>query len=59
MAAMVASPKRGEVICEVCGDPVEDEDVLCGCEKCGRMYGPCCNSVVDSICLECVCGGNS
>lgn len=55
MATMMARPRpeRGEVICEICGDPVEHEDVFCGCEKCGRMYGPCCSSVEDSICVEC------
>lgn len=53
MATTTATPKKGASICEVCGDPVED-DALCGCEKCGRMYGPCCNSIQDSICVECV-----
>jgi len=54
MAAMVAVPKRGETVCEICGEPVEDADALCGCEKCGRLYGPCCNSIEDSICVECI-----
>jgi hypothetical protein len=53
MATMAAMPKKGESSCEVCGGPVED-GALCGCERCGRMYGPCCNSVEDSICVECV-----
>ncbi len=54
MATMMAKPERGQQTCEVCGEPVNSVDDLCGCEKCGRMYGPCCNSVEDSICVECV-----
>ncbi len=56
MATMIVKPRpeRGEAVCEVCCDPVEDEDVLCGCDECGRMYGPCCNSIEDSLCVECV-----
>ena len=38
-------------VCEICGDPVL---VRNGCEKCGRMFGPCCNSVEDGLCVECV-----
>ena len=53
MAPVATTPTKGESICEICGDPVED-GALCGCEKCGRMYGPCCNSVEDSICVECI-----
>jgi hypothetical protein len=51
---MAPSPTRGELICEVCGEAVESDDVLCGCDKCGRMYGPCCNSIENSICMECM-----
>jgi hypothetical protein len=53
MATMMAKLERGEQICEVCGEPVKSVYDLCGCEKCGRMYGPWCNSVEDSICVEC------
>lgn len=45
---------RPKPTCEVCGNTVKDVYDLCGCEKCGRMYGPCCNSVEDSLCMECV-----
>jgi hypothetical protein len=31
-----------------------DVEELQGCEKCGRMFGKCCNSEQDSICVECV-----
>ena len=54
MASVAVAPKKGETICGVCGEPVEHLDVLCGCEKCGRLYGPCCNSIEDSICVECI-----
>ena len=54
MATTAAEPKKGEAVCEVCGEPVKDVYDLCGCDKCGRMYGLCCNSVLDSICVECV-----
>jgi hypothetical protein len=54
MATMMAKPERGEQICEVCVEPVKSVYDLRGCEKCGRMYGPCCNSVEDSICVECI-----
>lgn len=42
--------------CEVCNEAVEAEDgtFLSGCEKCGRLFGPCCNSVDPNYCIECV-----
>ncbi|HZT29447.1 MAG TPA: hypothetical protein VFA33_06170 [Bryobacteraceae bacterium] len=52
----MARPKQQKpefVTCEICGQAC-DADERCGCEKCGRMYGPCCNSLEDSICVECV-----
>lgn len=45
--------------CEVCGftlPPGVGGDQRCrltGCGKCGRMFGPCCNSVVEDLCAEC------
>ena len=40
--------------CEVCGGVVDDGYDLIGCEKCGRMFGPCYNSQADGICVECI-----
>jgi len=38
--------------CDVCED--QDDD-LCGCEGCGRMYCPCCASVyLADYCMDCV-----
>ena len=51
---MTDAPKKNGGSCEICGEPVENIAVLCGCEKCGRLYGPCCNSIKDSICVECI-----
>ena len=55
MAATTAAPKKGEKIWEICDSLVEDGEMLCGCELCGRMYGPCCNNPegIDSLCAEC------
>ena len=42
-----------DVKCEVCGEPAKKaEDRFC-CEKCGRAFGPCCNSMQDTICIDC------
>lgn len=38
--------------CEICEQMV-DMEKLSGCEKCGRMFGPCCNSMSPDICVEC------
>lgn len=37
--------------CEVCNS--EEHEYLCGCEGCGRMFGPCCNSMADDECVDC------
>lgn len=37
--------------CEVCGQ--KTNEIRCGCETCGRLFAPCCNSVVDDLCVEC------
>lgn len=44
------------VKCEVCDEVLagDDAEYRNGCEKCGRLFGPCCNSVDDSRCIECV-----
>jgi hypothetical protein len=39
--------------CEICQQLVPDDPGLSGCEGCGRLYCPACNSVQDSVCLEC------
>ena len=39
--------------CDVCAVEVRGED-LEGCESCGRFFGPCCNSVQDGRCVDCV-----
>lgn len=48
---MASMDDRSAPICEICGEVAE---FLCGCNECGRMYGPCCNSIEDSICVECI-----
>lgn len=47
-------PAFGPVICEVCCADVEDVYVLSGCDRCGRLFGPCCNSQDPDLCVECV-----
>ena len=41
-------------LCEVCGEPIKPDEMRYGCERCARLFGPCCNSVKDSYCVECV-----
>lgn len=36
--------------CDVCGQPAA---FVCGCEKCGRAFGECCNSADPDLCVEC------
>ena len=43
-----------ETICEICEEVLDDDAHICGCEQCGRLFGPCCNSVEDDYCVECV-----
>lgn len=50
---VVTSSIMKKKCCEVCNEEVQSDYDLCGCEKCGRMYGPCCNSESDSICVDC------
>ena len=40
--------------CEVCGVELSRDDDLEGCGGCGLFFGPCCNSVQDGRCVECV-----
>lgn len=42
-----------EKICEVCEEELEEGAGREGCAHCGRMFGPCCNSLVDGYCNEC------
>lgn len=42
-------------ICEVCEEPCLELH-LCGCEQCGKLYGPCCNSEQEDLCCECAIG---
>ena len=50
-------PKRKPVQkhphCEVCEEPVNRPTDLGGCGRCGRLFGPCCNSEQDARCVEC------
>lgn len=48
--------KREKLICEVCEKPIEGGDAAkrIGCQFCGRIFGPCCNSLEDGTCVECV-----
>jgi protein-arginine kinase activator protein McsA len=43
------------VRCEVCNTTFDEAfaSKLCGCEHCGRLFAPCCNSVDDDLCTEC------
>ena len=41
-------------VCEVCDEPLEPSEHRCGCDQCGRMFGPCCNSEDPDRCVECV-----
>lgn len=38
--------------CEICEFPTAEGRI--GCDLCGRLFGPCCNSVIDDVCVECV-----
>jgi hypothetical protein len=42
--------------CEVCDELIEGGAMTArtGCQLCGRMFGPCCNSQEDGTCVECV-----
>lgn len=50
------SKKDEAPICEVCEEIVEGGKLTdcTGCQFCGRMFGPCCNSQEDGTCVECV-----
>jgi len=48
-----ATPKPNHRICEVCEEEMIGDPAVCGCEKCGRLFGPCCNSADDNLCVEC------
>lgn len=39
--------------CEVCDEPIAEDEALIGCERCAKMFGDCCNSDVDEHCCEC------
>lgn len=42
-----------KVFCEICDEPVKSlRDRDC-CAVCGRAYGECCNSLSDTVCVEC------
>lgn len=41
-------------ICEVCRQHTPVGEQLCGCNKCGRLFGLCCNSGDPDLCVECV-----
>jgi hypothetical protein len=47
---VLESPKKE---CEVCDGEIEEDEQLCGCDICGRLFGPCCNSDNDNLCVEC------
>lgn len=40
------------LVCEVCYE--ETDKPLRGCELCGRLFGPCCNSDNNDVCVECI-----
>jgi len=42
------------LICELCEDPLLESEQACGCNVCGRLYGPCCSSQCEGFCIECV-----
>ena len=37
--------------CDICDEPVAG--FLSGCEQCGRMFGPCCDSEDEDCCAMC------
>jgi hypothetical protein len=40
--------------CEVCGKAMKPQDYHSGCEECGKMFGPCCESADDGdLCVAC------
>lgn len=39
--------------CEVCEELLKPGQLLCDCEYCGKMFGPCCNSQDDGTCVDC------
>lgn len=43
--------EQTEVHCEVC-EQLAAVDALTGCEDCGRLFGPCCNSIQDVYCVD-------
>ena len=45
------------VCCDICGEPVELPDDVCGCKGCGRAMGPCCESSRTGFCFECLVFG--
>lgn len=38
--------------CEICKKPDKD-GILCGCERCARLFCQGCNSVMTDLCVEC------
>ncbi len=38
--------------CDLCHEPDKD-DILCGCEECGRLFCQGCNSSLADLCVEC------
>ena len=48
-----APAKKKQPICEICGNEIEEGQQLCGCNRSGRLFGPCCNSDDDNLCTEC------
>ena len=47
--------RKAKLLCEVCGEETESTN---GCELCGKLYGSCCSSMRDSMCIECTDGGS-
>jgi hypothetical protein len=41
--------------CEICNQEIGEDGFYC-CERCARRFGPCCNSVDDTTCVECADG---
>jgi len=40
--------------CEVCDETLDPDDASFTCEKCGREYGVCCNSLQPDRCVDCI-----
>ena len=49
-----AKLKTLKPVCEVCEEVIQTGVTdRYSCNTCGHYFGPCCNSLKDSLCVEC------